>query len=85
MLLEIITYHKKIFQGNITSLTVPGSAGCFQILTDHAPIISTLKAGKVVYIDESSQNHDLFIEKGMLSAHNNQIKLLVEMKHEKFI
>lgn len=80
MQLEIIARDKKVFQGNITSLTVPGTAGCFQILANHAPIISSLENGKVVYTDDNSQHHDLVIERGIVSAHNNQIKLLVEIK-----
>ncbi|ACE06376.1 hypothetical protein Aasi_1028 [Candidatus Amoebophilus asiaticus 5a2] len=80
MQLEIITRNKQIFQGNITSLTVPGTAGCFQILANHAPIISSLGNGKVVYTDAQSQDHNLVIEKGVVSVHDNQIKLLVEIE-----
>jgi F-type H+-transporting ATPase subunit epsilon len=80
MQLEIITRNKQIFQGEVTSLTVPGSAGCFQILENHAPIISSLDNGKVVYTDDNSQHHNLIIEKGIISVHSNQIKLLVEIK-----
>mgnify|MGYP002378171935 CR=1 FL=1 len=83
MHLQIITRDKQVFQGNISSLTVPGTAGCFQILANHAPIISTLENGKVIYKDENAQDHDLIIERGVLSAYNNQIKLLVEIKKHK--
>lgn len=78
MQLIIITRDKKIFEGAITSLTIPGSAGIFQILTDHAPIITTLKCGKVVYV-EGIQTNELLIQTGVLSAQSNQITILVEI------
>ncbi|RYF97084.1 MAG: F0F1 ATP synthase subunit epsilon, partial [Chitinophagaceae bacterium] len=43
MTLEILTPDKKVFEGEVTSVTVPGTMGSFQILRDHAPIISTLE------------------------------------------
>ena len=47
MFLEIITPDKKVFSGEVTSVNVPGTLGQFQILNNHAPIISTLVNGKV--------------------------------------
>ena len=45
MQLEIITPEKKIYQGNVDMVNIPGSDGYFGILENHAPIISTLKEG----------------------------------------
>ena len=45
MKIEIITPDKKIFEGEIKSVRVPGKKGSFQVLKDHAPIISTLENG----------------------------------------
>lgn len=78
MELTILTVNKKIFQGNISSLTVPGTAGAFQILTNHAPIISSLEKGNIVYINDTEKN-ELAIESGVISAHNNLITILVEV------
>lgn len=47
MYLEIVTPEKKIFQGEVSSVQLPGTDGLFQVLTNHAPIISTLKTGTV--------------------------------------
>ena len=47
MKLEIITPEASIFSGEVTSVTLPGLDGIFQVLNDHAPIISSLKAGEV--------------------------------------
>lgn len=48
MTLEILTPDKKVFEGEVTAVTVPGTMGSFQILRDHAPIISTLEDGPVI-------------------------------------
>ena len=41
MQLEIITPDKKVFSGEVSVVTLPGTDGSFQILKDHAPIVST--------------------------------------------
>ena len=47
MYLEIISPEATLFTGEIESLTLPGANGSFQILENHAPIVSTLSAGTV--------------------------------------
>lgn len=47
MYLEIVTPEKKVFQGEVSSAQFPGTDGLFQVLKNHAPIISTLTAGTV--------------------------------------
>lgn len=47
MILEVITPESKIFSGDITAVQLPGIDGSFQILNNHAPIISALKEGKI--------------------------------------
>jgi F-type H+-transporting ATPase subunit epsilon len=44
--LKIISPEKVVYYGDVENVTVPGTAGSFEILTDHAPIISSLNAGK---------------------------------------
>ena len=56
MLLEIITPDKKLYSGEVKSVKLPGSAGSFGILKNHAPLISSLKKGDVKVIDEQKQN-----------------------------
>ncbi|MEO8232769.1 MAG: F0F1 ATP synthase subunit epsilon [Ignavibacteriota bacterium] len=45
--LEIVTPSKSAFSGVIKSITVPGTKGRFQVLVNHAPIISTLDIGMI--------------------------------------
>ena len=47
MLLEIISPEATLFTGEVESLSLPGTDGSFQLLENHAPIVSTLQAGKV--------------------------------------
>lgn len=48
MKLEIITPEASLFKGEATSVTLPGLDGVFQVLNNHAPIISSLKSGEVI-------------------------------------
>ena len=47
MFLEIVTPEATLFSGEVESVSVPGVKGDFQMLKDHAPIISILKQGYV--------------------------------------
>lgn len=49
MQLEILTPEKKIFDGDVTIVTFPGANGSFQVLDNHAPLISLLQEGVVEY------------------------------------
>ena len=75
MKLEIISLDKSIFSGEVSQVTVPGSKGSFQILPNHAPLISTLTSGKVAYVQDDV-THELAITKGVLSVANNNIMIL---------
>jgi F-type H+-transporting ATPase subunit epsilon len=78
MYLEIITPDKKIYQGEARSVTLPGSKGSFQILKNHAPIISTLTKGNVKFIDGNNQEHSYFVESGVVENKKNKIIVLLE-------
>lgn len=77
MQLSIITPSKKIFEGSIKSITLPGINGSFQVLPDHAPLITTLTSGRVIYIQDQDKN-ELTIDEGLVSVHNNQVILLID-------
>lgn len=79
MTLEIITPDKKFFDGEITSVTVPGSMGSFEVLNNHAPIISTLDHGKVIIrTTVNTRTQTFFIKGGVIEVLNNKIVLLAE-------
>ena len=77
MTLEILTPDKKVFEGEVTSVTVPGTMGSFQILRDHAPIISTLEDGPVI-IKSANGEETLKIKGGVVEVLKNKIIVLAE-------
>lgn len=78
MLLEIITPDNKVYEGKVKLVQVPGSKGSFQILNNHAPIISTLDAGKVKVIDENDRTSFHTISGGIVEVKHNHIIILAE-------
>lgn len=77
MTLEILTPDQTIFQGEVTAVTVPGVLGSFQVLKDHAPIISTLEDGKVI-VKTAASEESFFIKGGVIEVLNNKIMVLAE-------
>ena len=57
-----------LYEGEISSLTVPGSEGYLQILKGHAPLLTSLKKGALRYIDANQANHSLDITGGILEV-----------------
>lgn len=78
MLLEIITPDKRIYSGEVKLVQLPGSKGSFEILNNHAPIISTLDRGRIKVIEESGQVLYFEIEGGVIENKDNKIIVLVE-------
>ena len=69
MYLEIISPEKTLFKGEVESVLFPGTYGDFQVLNNHAPIVSTLTKGKVkilgnIYVDKDVK--DKFLSRRQL-------------------
>ncbi|MFN5325370.1 MAG: ATP synthase F1 subunit epsilon [Bacteroidota bacterium] len=77
MYLEIITPDKKVFSGEVVSVAVPGSAGQFQMLNNHAPIISSLVNG-TVKVKTATGNQQFEVKGGVVEMLDNKITLLAE-------
>ncbi|NOY95341.1 MAG: ATP synthase F1 subunit epsilon [Chlorobi bacterium] len=78
MFLEIITPDKKVFSGKVKLVQLPGSKGKFEILRNHAPIISTLGEGVVKVVDEEGEELLFEIDGGVIENKANKIIVLVE-------
>lgn len=77
MIVEIYTPDQLVFQGEAGSVTVPGTSGSFEVLKDHAPIISTLEDGKVIV--RTSGNAETFLIKGgVVEVKDNKVVVLAE-------
>lgn len=77
MQLEIITPDKTIFEGEVDSATFPGSKGSFQVLNNHAALISSLTKGKVIYKINDTEK-EIVVNGGVVEVLNNNIILLAE-------
>jgi F-type H+-transporting ATPase subunit epsilon len=82
MKIEIITPDRKVFEGEIKSVRVPGKKGSFQVLKDHAPIVSTLENGLVYLVDQAGKETRYQISSGVIEVKMNKIILLAESIQE---
>ena len=92
MTLEIVSPEAKLFSGEVTSVSLPGVDGHFQMLNNHAPIISSLKNGEVIFELSGNESDavmsDLLIRSGskvhasikggVAELNNNRLIILAE-------
>ncbi|MAC92224.1 MAG: hypothetical protein CMC01_00705 [Flavobacteriaceae bacterium] len=91
MKLEIVSPEAKLFSGEVSSVTVPGALGSFQILNNHAPIVSTLIQGRIkiqgkITLDEvnkskfTQEGHNTYldIQSGLIEMNDNKVILLTD-------
>lgn len=76
--LEILTPSKKMFEGNILSVTVPGTVGEFQVLFNHAPIISTLEIGRIKIKTANEPEQIFAVSTGVIEVLHNKVLILVK-------
>lgn len=77
MFLEILTPDKKVFEGDVSIATFPGSDGSFQVMDNHAPLISLLREGRVEYRSKEATN-SLLITGGVVEVLKNKVVLLAD-------
>jgi F-type H+-transporting ATPase subunit epsilon len=93
MILEIVSPEATLFQGEVTSVSLPGVNGSFQILNNHAPIVSILKQGSVKitatnftmnpdvaqkFTKVNDQNYTLEINSGTIEMRDNKVIVLAD-------
>jgi F-type H+-transporting ATPase subunit epsilon len=78
MLLDILTPEKKLFEGEVKSVKFPGTNGEFEILNNHAPIISTLTKGEIRVLNINSKKEIFNINGGVIEIQNNKIIVLAD-------
>jgi F-type H+-transporting ATPase subunit epsilon len=76
--ISVLTPGKEVYNGEITSVKVPGITGQFEILRGHAAIVSALGAGPVRIIASSGETINYTIEKGFIEVLNDEVALLVQ-------
>lgn len=77
MTLEIISANEVLFRGEADSITLPGVLGSFTVLKNHAPLISVLNKGDVVYRDASGSEKSISINGGLVDVDNNKVAVSI--------
>jgi F-type H+-transporting ATPase subunit epsilon len=77
MTLKLISAEQVIFDGEVSSVTLPGTMGRFTVLNNHASLISTLSAGNISYTDAEGQRVETPIESGLADIDNNIVSVCI--------
>jgi F-type H+-transporting ATPase subunit epsilon len=78
MQLEILTPEKKVYEGDVAIATFPGTDGSFQVLDNHAPLISLLSEGVVEYKTRAGNRETIKITGGVVEVLRNKVILLAD-------
>ncbi|MEO1436103.1 MAG: ATP synthase F1 subunit epsilon [Bacteroidota bacterium] len=78
MKITVLTPDTSVFEGEIKSVKVPGANGEFEVLNNHAPLVSALKQGSVRLVEHSGTAKSFKISSGFIEVLNNEIALLVQ-------
>lgn len=78
MHLEILTPDKQLFEGEVSLVRLPGILGSFEILTDHAPMLSALGEGKIKVRDTEGRNLMIDVKGGFVEVAENVVKVLID-------
>ena len=77
MNLTILSPEKEIFSGAVKSVKVPGTVGDFQMLENHAPIVSSLQKGEVSIVKTDGEKITFYVNGGFVEMLQNEVSLLI--------
>ncbi|HSV77469.1 MAG TPA: ATP synthase F1 subunit epsilon [Bacteroidales bacterium] len=75
--LEILSPEKRLYKGNVVLVQLPGTLGSFEILFNHAPLISTIEKGTIKFIDTERNKLNFDVQGGVVEVKKNKIVILV--------
>ena len=76
MQLDILTPEKKLYSGDATSVKLPGISGSFELLDNHAPIISALTEGDISFTTKNGETK-ITIKDGFVECLQNRVVVLI--------
>ena len=76
--LEIVTPKRVVFSAEITSFSAPGVVGGFQVLRNHAPLLSSIAVGEVKLVDVAGNESRYATSGGVVEVHDNKVIMLAE-------
>lgn len=77
--LEIVTPEKKVLSETVDSVTIPTASGEVGILTNHVPLISSLKAGVLAYTKSAGATERMVIAGGFVEVSQNNVSILADV------
>lgn len=77
MKLQILTPDSTVFSGEVTSVTLPGTSGSFQVLRNHAPLVSSLTKGTLIYVADG-ETKNMAINGGFVEVKENTIGVYID-------
>lgn len=78
MQLDILTPERKIFNGNVYGVLLPGVQGYFELLDNHAPIVAALGKGQMKILKDKTHTEIYNIQGGFVEMSNNKTVVLIE-------
>ncbi len=78
MKLSIVSPEETLFEGEVKSVKMQGIDGKFQVLNDHAPLISALDKGDIVIEEISGEQKSFAINSGLVELAKNEIHILAQ-------
>lgn len=75
---QLLTPEGSRFKGEVVSVQVPGSNGNFQMLRNHAPIVSSLGIGKITIKQEGAEELNFAVSGGFVEMSKNELTILAE-------
>jgi F-type H+-transporting ATPase subunit epsilon len=76
--LEIVTPQRVVFNGSVVSFTAPGTVGSFQVLFNHAPLLSSIGIGQIKVVDDRGQEMRYATSGGFVEVRENHIVTIAE-------
>ncbi|MAQ32309.1 MAG: hypothetical protein CMD26_06245 [Flavobacteriales bacterium] len=78
MHVEILTMESILLSTEAKSVVVPGQGGKFEMLNNHAPIISILEKGHIKVVDNNNEEKLIEINGGSIEMSHNKITILAQ-------
>ncbi|WMX14545.1 MULTISPECIES: ATP synthase F1 subunit epsilon [unclassified Aureispira] len=78
MELIILTPGKTVFSGAVKAINTPGTSGKLEILENHAPIVASLKEGKITVTTDTNEVLEYTTSGGFLEVLSNNVSILLE-------
>ena len=78
MKLEIITPESTLYEGEVSLVQMPGINGSFEILNNHAPLISVLQKGKIKIKNQAGKEEFFEVKGGVVEVLHNKVLILAE-------